>query len=340
MTAKRKSSPQEEPADPGGGHHILIVDDSESIRRLVRQTLSSMHGILSIDEAQDGLEGLGALARKEFDLVITDVTMPRLDGFKLVSAIRQNPKFKDIMVIVLSARGESVDKIKGLTIGANDYVTKPFEEGELQARVTVMFKMQELQSQLQMKNAAMEEANSKLALLANQDGLTGIPNRRYFFERFEVEFQRALRHKAPLSVAMMDIDHFKSFNDTYGHPAGDEALRVVAGIIQEGIRTYDMAGRYGGEEMIAFLPETDCKNALLVGERLRQAVEDGRITLPGRETDTPVNVTISIGIACWPDVKVETIDDLIQAADGALYLAKEQGRNRCVVADPASPTPS
>jgi diguanylate cyclase (GGDEF)-like protein len=287
----------------------------------------------------DGLEGLAALARKDFDLVITDVTMPRLDGFKLVSAIRQNPKLKDIMVIVLSARGESVDKIKGLTIGANDYVTKPFEEGELQARVTVMFKMQELQSQLQMKNAAMEEANSKLALLANQDGLTGIPNRRYFFERFEVEFQRAFRHKAPLSVVMMDIDHFKSFNDTYGHPAGDEALRVVAGLIQEGIRTYDMAGRYGGEEMIAFLPETDCKNALLVAERLRHAVEDGRIILLGRETEKPLNVTISIGIACWPDVEVKTIDDLIQAADGALYLAKEQGRNRCVVADPVSPPP-
>ena len=340
MTAKKKSGPQEESGSSGGGHHVLIVDDSESIRRLVRKTLSSMPGILSIDEAEDGLEGLVALAHKRFDLVVTDVTMPRLDGFKLVSAIRQNPKFKDIMVIVLSARGESVDKIKGFTSGANDYVTKPFEEGELQARVTVMFKMRELQSQLQMKNAAMEEANSKLALLANQDGLTGIPNRRYFFERFEVEFQRALRNKTPLSVVMMDIDHFKSFNDTYGHLAGDEALRVVARIIQEGIRTYDMAGRYGGEEMIAFLPETDRKDALLVAERLRESVKDGRITPVGREKDEPVNVTISIGIACWPDVKAENIDDLIQAADEALYLAKSQGRDRCFVVGPSSPPPS
>jgi diguanylate cyclase (GGDEF)-like protein len=336
MTAKKGSS-QEEPEDFGGGHHVLIVDDSESVRRLVRETLSAMPGVLAIEEAEDGLEGLAALARKEFDLVITDVTMPRLDGFKLVSAIRQNPKFKDIMVIVLSARGESVDKIKGLTIGANDYVTKPFEKGELQARVTVMFKMQELQAQLQMKNAAMEEANSKLALLANQDGLTGIPNRRYFFERFEVEFQRAVRHTTPLSVVMMDIDHFKSFNDSYGHPAGDEALRIVAGIIQEGIRTYDMAGRYGGEEIIAFLPETDCRNALLVAERLRQGVEAGRITPAGREGEKPLTVTISVGIACWPDVKVENVDDLVQAADEALYLAKSRGRNRCVVAEPAPP---
>jgi len=305
---------------------------------MVLETLSSMPGIRSMDEAKDGLEGLSALSRKDYDLVITDVTMPRLDGFKLVSAIRQNPKLKDIMVIVLSARGESVDKIKGLTMGANDYVTKPFEKGELQARVTVMFKMQELRSELQVKNAEMEEANLKLALLANQDGLTAMPNRRYFFERFEVEFRRALRLKSPLGLLMMDIDHFKSFNDTHGHPAGDEALRVIAGIILDGIRTYDMAGRYGGEEMIAFLPETDCKDVLLVAERLRTAVESRKIALIGRgETDT-AGVTISLGIACWPNIAAKTTEDLVHAADEALYLAKNRGRNLCVVAVPPEPT--
>jgi diguanylate cyclase (GGDEF)-like protein len=320
------------------GHNILIVDDSDSIRRMVFETLSTMSGIQSMDVAKDGLEGLSALSRKAYHLVITDVTMPRMDGFKLVAAIRQNPKLKDIMVMVLSARGDSVDKIKGLTMGANDYVTKPFEKGELLARVTVMFKMLELQSELQVKNAEMEAANLKLALLANQDGLTGMPNRRYFFERFEVEFRRSRRLGSPLCLLMMDIDRFKSFNDTHGHLAGDEALRAIAGIILDGIRTYDMAGRYGGEEMIAFLPETDCRNALLVGERLRTAVESHAIALPGRDESDTASVTISIGIACWPDIAAKTTEDLVHAADGAMYLAKNRGRNVSVVAVPSEPT--
>lgn len=316
---------------PESGHNVLIVDDSESIRRLVRETLEGMEGIASIEEAVDGLDGLGVLARKYCDLVITDVTMPRLDGFKFVAAIRQHTNLKDIMIILLSSRGESVDKIKGLTIGANDYVTKPFEQGELQARVTVMFKMRELQEALKRKNSEMEEANQKLALLANQDGLTGIPNRRFVFERLGVEYQRARRLKSPLAVLMIDIDHFKNFNDRYGHLSGDEALKAVAGTIQDGIRNYDMVGRYGGEEMIAFLPETEPEGAMLVAERLRAAVENTRI-MPVESGSGPVNVTVSIGVACWPDLEADRASDLVQHADGALYRAKAEGRNRCILA--------
>ena len=203
---------------------ILIAEDSQTMRSLIVSTISMM-GDYELIEAANGFEALRILPREKVDLVITDVTMPRLDGFKFVAAIRQHAHLKDIMIILLSSRGESVDKIKGLTIGANDYVTKPFEKGELQARVTVMFKMRTLQEALKRKNSEMEEANQKLALLANQDGLTGIPNRRYVFERLGVEFQRARRLKSPLSLLMFDIDHFKSFNDTYGHLAGDEVLR-------------------------------------------------------------------------------------------------------------------
>jgi two-component system cell cycle response regulator len=314
------------------GNRVLIVDDSDSIRRMVRETLEEMHGASTIDEAVDGLEGLGMLGRGYYDLVITDVTMPRLDGFKLVSSIRQNSTMKDTMIIVLSSLGESVDKIKGLTMGANDYVTKPFEKGELQARVTVMFKMKQLQQELHMKNAAMEQANVKLALLANQDGLTGIPNRRCFFERFEVEFERARRLKAPLGLLMIDIDHFKSFNDTYGHLAGDEALRNVASTLQQGIRTYDMIGRYGGEEVIAFLPQTGDADVHMVAERLRQAVADITMHPVGGETGEPVTITVSVGIACWPTIETESTSGLIEAADAALYRAKTGGRNRCEVA--------
>ena len=308
-------------ADGQDSNRVLIVDDSDSIRRMVRETLEEMDRTSIIDEAADGLEGLGMLGRGYYDLVITDVTMPRLDGFKLVSSIRQNPSMKDTMIIVLSSLGESVDKIKGLTMGANDYVTKPFEKGELQARVTVMFKMKQLQQELHLKNAAMEQANVKLALLANQDGLTGIPNRRCFFERFEVEFERARRLRAPLGLLMIDIDHFKSFNDTYGHLAGDEALRSVSSTLQQGIRTYDMIGRYGGEEIIAFLPQTSDADVHMVAERLRQAVAEIKMHPVGGETGEPVVITVSVGIACWPTVDSDSTNGLIEAADAALYRA-------------------
>lgn len=324
---------EKEPEGETQGHHVLIVDDSDSIRRLVKEALEPMEGIATIEEAVDGLDGLAVLSRKYCDLVITDVTMPRLDGFKFVAAIRQHSHLKDIMVILLSSRDESMDKIKGLTIGANDYVTKPFEKGELQARISVMFKMRELQQALKQKNREMEEANEKLAELANQDGLTHIPNRRYLFERFGVEFQRARRLQSPLGLLMIDIDHFKSFNDTYGHLAGDEALKTVASTIQDGIRTYDMVGRYGGEEFIAFLPETDREGTLLVAERLRKAVEKKKIRLidkPGK----PVGLTVSIGGACWPEVTAKRTTELVQLADEALYHAKHEGRNRCVLAEP------
>jgi two-component system chemotaxis family response regulator WspR len=317
----------------GGGHHVLIVDDSEPIRSLVREALGSMDGVSSIHEATDGVEGLAVLSRTACDLVITDVTMPRLDGFKLVSAIRQNPRFSNIMIILLSSLDESVDKIRGLTIGANDYVTKPFEAGELRARVSVMFKMRELQEELQGKNQALENANRQLELLANQDGLTGIPNRRYFFERLEVEFLRARRLKIPLGLLMIDIDHFKAFNDSHGHLAGDEALRRIAGLIQRCLRTYDMVGRYGGEELIVFLPETMGGNALAVAERLRAAVASLEI-LPPKEGRETVGLTVSIGAASLPEIAVESVNELVEAADTALYRAKSGGRNRAILAEP------
>jgi len=317
-----------------GGHHVLIVDDSEPIRSLVREALVSMDGVSSIHEATDGVEGLAVLSRTACDLVITDVTMPRLDGFKLVSAIRQNPRFSNIMIILLSSLDESVDKIRGLTIGANDYVTKPFETGELRARVTVMFKMRELQEELQGKNQALKNANRQLELLANQDGLTGIPNRRYLFEMLEVEFLRARRLKTPLGLLMIDIDRFKAFNDTHGHLAGDEALRRIAAAVQGGIRTYDMVGRYGGEELIVFLPETDGEHALIVAERLRAAIASLKIRPPDKEGRDSAGVTVSIGAASLPEVAAESLNELVEAADGALYSAKSGGRNCCVLAEP------
>lgn len=318
---------------PPTPHRILIVDDSASVRSALRETLRDMPAVGEVLEAVDGLDGIALLARQPVDLIITDITMPRLDGFKFLSAIRNNQRFKDVMVIMLSAHGEAVDKVRGLTIGANDYVTKPFEKGELQARVTVMLKLKELQEELQSKNLALERVNRQLERLANQDGLTHLPNRRYFFERFEVEFHRSRRLNNPLALFMLDIDHFKTFNDRYGHQAGDEALRCVAAALQGGIRAYDLAGRYGGEEFIAYLPETTSQDALHAGERLRATIADLRLKISADGgAEIQVGLTVSVGITALPESPFEQVSEMVAAADQALYRAKSGGRNRCELA--------
>jgi diguanylate cyclase (GGDEF)-like protein len=314
---------------------ILIVDDSNTVRVALREALVDLPAVDEIVEAVDGIDALAVLSRAPVDLILTDVNMPRLDGFKFLSAVRNNPRLRDVMVIMLSALGESVDKVRGLTLGANDYVTKPFERAELLARVTVMLKMKELQEELQRKAAALERANLELERLANQDGLTGLPNRRSFFSRLDIEFHRSRRFGTSLALLMLDIDHFKKFNDTYGHQLGDEALRAAGAALSGGIRSYDCAGRYGGEEFICFLPETNAHAALVVAERLRQRVGTIRIPVAGVEgVPGEVGMTVSIGIALWPDCPAERVDDLVAAADKALYLAKSEGRNRCTFGDP------
>ena len=319
---------------------ILIVDDSNAVRVALREALLELPAVAEIIEAVDGIDALALLARTPVDLILSDITMPRLDGFKFLSAVRNIPRLRDVMVIMLSALGESVDKVRGLTLGANDYVTKPFERAELLARVTVMLKMKELQEELQRKATALEHANLELERLANQDGLTGLPNRRSFFARLEVEFQRARRFGNSLAVLMLDIDHFKNFNDSYGHQIGDEALRAVGAALSGGVRTYDCAGRYGGEEFICYLPETLPADALLVAERLRKRVSAARVSvIGGNGVPGDVGMTVSIGIATWPDSPAERIDDLVAAADRALYQAKAGGRNRCVFTAPPGQPP-
>ena len=309
---------------------MLVVDDSPGMRATLRGTLAGMPAVGAVLEAADGLDALALLARESVDLIITDLQMPRLDGFKFLSAVRDNPRLRDAMVIMLSSRGESVDKVRGLNIGANDYVTKPFEPGELQARVAVMLRMRDLQEELQRKAAALQQANRELERLAHEDDLTGLPNRRLFFTRFEKELARARRMKKPLALLMIDIDHFKLFNDRHGHLAGDQALRAAGAAMLKGIRVYDCAARYGGEEFITLLPETDAAEARVVAERIRGLMSAMRLDLPGRDGGAAaVGLTVSIGIASWPEVPAERVEDVLAAADRALYLAKSRGRDRC-----------
>lgn len=296
---------------------ILIVDDSPTIRSSIRKALEDVHLFTHILEADDGVKALEVFLKNRVDFIITDVVMPKVDGYKLVSSIKGMEKGKDIPVIMLTERRESTDKIKGLTIGASDYIIKPFDSGELIARVKVLLRMEKLQEELKEKNALLER-------LAITDELTGVPNRRYFFEILRMQMALAKRYGFPIACLLMDIDHFKRVNDTYGHPTGDMVLKRLAQVISSTKREGELLARIGGEEFAICLFKTDALGAIHAAERIRRLVES---------TDFPegFKVTVSIGVSSFPEDGVETIDDLLKTADEAMYHAKKAGRNRVVV---------
>jgi len=301
---------------------VLIIDDNDQIRREVRSALREVRLFDVFYEAPDGIDGFKVLLNKPVDLILCDVVMPGIDGFKFLSMKRTRSEFDDIPVIMLTAEEDVKLKIKALEQGASDYITKPFDPGELVARVKVHYKIKALQEELRETNRRLEE-------LSNTDDLTKLYNRRYFMELLELEFQRAQRYEAKLSFVMIDIDHFKSFNDSYGHLIGDRILYEVAQILRESLRVHDIVGRYGGEEFALLMPETELKGGLVVAERYRKRVEDYMLLEEGKE----LKVTISLGVAPYPQKEIHSVDDLIRLADHALFQAKKNGRNRVEVVE-------
>lgn len=310
------------------GNSILIIDDSEAVREQIIQTLMKTTIFEQFYEAADGIEGFKQVIARKINIIVCDLEMPRMDGFKFLALMQSRDDLKDIPVIMLTGREDREMKIKGLEQGACDYVTKPFDSGELVARVKVQLKIRALQEELMQSNAKLQE-------LSNTDPLTLLHNRRYMMLTLDNELQRSQRKGSPLSIIMMDIDHFKRVNDQYGHQQGDEVLVQVAGLAREGLRVYDVAARYGGEEFVLILPETRHEEACSVAERLRQRVQAHTFTGPLEK----LNVTISLGIATYPWVDINTIDSLIHTADTALYRAKETGRNRVVSYQAMYPLP-
>jgi two-component system cell cycle response regulator len=296
---------------------ILIIDDSKTVRQEIVQFLKEIALFDDYREAADGIDGLKSLLENKADLIICDVEMPRMDGFKFIAMMQTREEFKDIPVIMLTGRGDREMKIKGLDHGACDYVTKPFDPGELAARVKVQLKIKTLQD-------ALRRSNQLLLELSNTDPLTGIFNRRYFMEALEKEFQRAQRKHAPFTLALLDIDHFKRINDRFGHPQGDLVLIALAAVIQGELRRYDIIARYGGEEFILLLPETSTDEGFAVVERLRAAVE--KMVLP--HPMEGYRVTVSLGVSAFPAERITSVYDLISEADNALYRAKAGGRNQ------------
>lgn len=303
---------------------ILVVDDHPDNVEIINVRLSSRG--YQIDTATNGEEALQKVKDYPPDLILLDVMMPLMDGYEVSRRIKNDPGLPFIPIILVTARDSTQDKVDGLDAGADDYLTKPVNFPELEARVRSMLRIKRLQDELDQKNRELELANKRLRKLSITDGLTELFNHRHIHELLHEEFERTKRSGEPMAVAMMDLDRFKQVNDTYGHPTGDVILYETAEILRQTVREIDMVGRYGGEEFIAILPGTDESEAHRFAERVREAVANHVYHDEANE----VRMTLSGGVASFPGPGVDHPDVLIKKADEALYAAKQAGRNRVV----------
>ena len=287
---------------------VLIVDDSPDALALAKARLGKEG--LELICADGGRAGLETASREKPDLILLDVDMPDLSGFDVCRSLKANDELCMIPIIFLSGSGGPEDKVKGLNLGAVDYVTKPFDAFELRARVNAALRTKHMQDLL------IEHARI--------DPLTGLTNRRGLMERLRQEWSRIQRYGGVLSFIMGDVDHFKRLNDTYGHTTGDRALCEIAGAIAGQCRETDLPVRYGGEEFAIVVPD-EAAGAARLAERCRQAIENIRLNI-GPET---ARMTASFGVVDAADA--DSPETMIQQADEALYRAKDAGRNRVEV---------
>lgn len=299
---------------------ILVADDEPVNRSLIQRRLERAG--YNVVTARDGREAVDKTRETLPDLVLLDVMMPLMDGLEACRIIKEDEATRDIPVIFLSARDETDVKVNGLSLGANDYISKPFKAEELLARVDVAMRIKRERDHLY-SSAEEAKANAEIALEhAMTDALTGLLNRYGLQQVLPREHAEARRYRRPLSCLMIDLDDFKAINDTHGHPAGDVALKQVASILTEAVRGSDTACRYGGEEFLVLLPETNLDGAIALAEKIREATTARAF---GDETHT-FNLTLSIGAATLTET--ESGNDMIARADIALYQAKATGRNR------------
>lgn len=291
---------------------VLIVDDEKMNRSLLADLLKPLYKVLG---AKNGEQALKIASRGEGqpDLILLDIMMPEMDGYEVCRRLKAEDATREIPIVFVTAMSEVSDETKGFELGAVDYITKPVSPPIVLARVKTHLRL--------------KHKSDLLDKLVSMDGLTEIPNRRAFDTALEKQWKQGQRSKTPLSVVMMDMDMFKQFNDNYGHSAGDDCLKTVAGALARvAHRPGDIVARYGGEEFCAALADTNLEGALILGEKFRAAVEDLKITHD--YSNTASHVTISIGVATIIPGEVVPSQDLQVKADGMLYQAKEGGRNR------------
>ncbi|NIP79222.1 MAG: diguanylate cyclase [Gemmatimonadetes bacterium] len=307
---------------PGETALILVVDDNPDNLEIISTRLE--YKGYDVVTAQRGDEAISLIHEHGPDLMLLDIMMPDMDGYEVARRVRADGEIAYLPIIVVTARDSTEDKVTGLDAGADDYLTKPINFPELEARVRSMLRIKRLQDQLEEKNRELEE-------LSISDGLTGLYNHRHLHELLQEEFERSKRTEEPISVVMFDLDRFKQVNDTYGHQAGDQVLKGLADILRETAREIDRLGRYGGEEFLAILPDSDPEAGMTFAERVRETVADQRFDI---RTNGPLEMTISAGVATYPHDGPDGPRRLVHYADQALYSAKNSGRNRVVRFEP------
>lgn len=337
MPGLRDQAPPEAVENAGsesadGPLRILVVDDEATLRTVISQALRmDGHEVTVASSAEEALERFGA---GSFPLVLTDVIMPGLSGLDLLREIKS--RAPDTVVVIMTSHASLETATAALREGAYDFLLKPFDDlfmvsavaERARAGLQLEARNRLLTRQLQAYAEELERLNRELKRSADRDGLTGLFNHRYFHHALELEVARATRRRSPFSLVLLDVDHFKNYNDSQGHPAGDEVLRILAGVLRENIEQDAMCARYGGEEFAVIMPDTDRDTAIRNAERIRTAVAS--MPAVGREAQPLGAITASLGVATYPDDGREP-GTLVQCADAALYEAKRAGRNRVQV---------
>ncbi len=289
---------------------ILIVEDDPATQQSLTTVLGGEWTILV---AENGAAAINLAADKLPDLILLDIGWPDMGGFDVCRELKAEPRLAPIPVVFLTNHASAEYEVEGLKVGGVDYIMKPINSSILRARVR--------------NHVELKQSRDALERLARLDGLTGLINRRSFDTAFDREWRRSVRTKQNISVIMMDIDHFKQFNDTYGHGAGDDCLRWIAEAAEGALRRpADLVGRYGGEEFVALLPDTTLEGTMTVAEGIRTAVSS--LNIPHSASPVAEYVTISLGVATTVAASSPDPNALIEAADARLYAAKHGGRNR------------
>ncbi|UTD28799.1 PleD family two-component system response regulator [Bradyrhizobium sp. WD16] len=308
-------------SDPGKGGRVLLIDDRPSSYERLAPVLGTEH---DVDVEADPAEALFHAAEGNYDLLIVSLGLENFDGLRLCSQARSLERTRHVPILAIADADSNARLLRGLEIGVNDYLLRPVDKNELLARARTQIRRRRYTEQLRDNVANSIE-------MAITDALTGLHNRRYMESHLAALAEQAAGRGKPLALMILDIDHFKSINDTYGHDAGDEVLRDFAVRVRKSIRGIDLACRYGGEEFVVVMPETDLRVAGLVAERLRRAIAGESFAI--EKGAKRIDVTISVGISVL-DRGGEAVSVLMKRADQALYRAKRDGRNR-VVADAA-----
>jgi len=308
---------------------ILVVDDTHDNLRLLSKLLIEQG--YYVRPVSDGRRAISAIQDQRPDLILLDIMMPGMDGYEVCQHLQQDKLTSNIPIIFISALNETFDKVKAFSIGGRDYISKPFQEDEVLARIKTHLELKRSQealenniSELEKTNDELENAKGDLLVAATTDPLTNLYNRRKFIELFEVESARFNRNGSAFTLILSDIDNFKLFNDTYGHACGDFVLVSIAKNIQEILRTQDSLARWGGEEFIILLPDTSIEDGFNVAEKIRAAIASTVF----KYIDKELTVTMTFGLS--EIAPAMDLDTLINEADKALYKGKIASKN-CVL---------